>query len=1492
MSLRTKFKMGLFALMAVLTMLAPNHLLVYAGEENVSESGGTQTATGSALMLMTASDTDIASGTSYGMDWVIDAEGTLTITGVCNDSGSTKPTYGWQDYLTDIKKVYLDAAIGTTFYQAFKGAANLTVVEYGENFDPTGLYVYESTSLVDIFGNTGLETIDFSLWDFSGFEDLGNLFGSASYANTKNITFAGCDFSSATDMSSMFYEMDTLESIDISGCTLGTVTTVQNMFSECTGLKEVKADGLVGSSVKKTIGMFRDCSSLESISMEDWDTSGVTDMDFMFHNCASLQSLDLSDWDTDSVTSMNLLFTGCSGLTDLNVSGWNMAGITQLGQNSGYASTSYGMFEGCSSLQALDLSGWDVSNVTTMYRMCAECASLETIDMSGWNTASLENMYEVFDGCAALREIDISGFDTSNVTTMRGLFSGCANLTEVTIGTIDISSVTSMGYLFSNCTSLETVDLSGLDTSNVEDMYGMFTGCTGLKYLDISNFDMSNVAANDRTAMFYDCSALDVLLLPAGDSSYPAQKYSKFSFTNSYPNRIYMPALSKSQFHYGADGSDARYALYNDDTMTICSDGYEEGLYSRVHRVYITGNYMDEAGNVIHSIEPQTVFQQVLCEADNTYNRDIAISNIDLSGYDFNYENEDYKWTFTGELTVLPEGADYATYNNEADTAAENIHRVTDEYSYVYALKFERTSNEPEFTGIAKGECEGLEWWIDEAGVLHIIGTGSTDNDASYTTWGWYPYREQIVGVEADCIMPTDSEGFFYSLANAEYFNFGSNFSTAKTKSIYQMFKQCSGMAELDVSGWNTASVNTMAEAFSGCSSLESITGIEAWDVSGVTIMAGMFQNSGVTALDLSGWTTTSINNISHMFSGSALESLDVTGWDTSKVTTLKSTFYDCTKLVTITGLDGWDVSEVGTFNHTFYNCPVLTTVGDISGWNTAKVTIMDNMFSSCESLIFPDLLAWDVSAVTSMRYMFEDCYKLTGFDLTSWNPAELKDATYMFKGCAGLIECTMAGVDYPVLTTMHGMFDGCSSLTSVNMRGMQSPEVTTMNSMFLDCEGLQSIDMIGVATPKVISTDSMFDGCKALSSIAVENGIFGNVTDTEYMFRDCQNYTFAEAGQMDFSKVTDARNMFERCYKLTEETIETLNFSSVTDAYYMFAECTGLNDTLTLALPSVTNAGYLFYGCENLDVLDISSFGTSVDLSRMLGGCNSLSRVRFSDSGTTNSGAWNITDSDVYFAEYEDDTMTAISLNTDGMTLSGWYARLHEKYVFGNYCDAEGNVVHSIAPVSFYQQVLSRDSSLNREIPLTTELFGEDFNEADYSYPNEIYSWVFTGMLTAKPEGTDYEAYDNSGDSVVATVQRVAVDSTEDYLYAMKFERTTLQITPEYVVILPAAVELVIDENDNSRMKAEFSYSVNYKLEDGATITIRVPESFTMTNGVGESLAVYSDKQSSEWTTATDSVVTETDGTYTGSDCIVFSAATKAGEWTGNLMVQIEVDE
>ena len=106
-------KISFVMLVLCLVLLHNRAIDVTFAEEEINQtqaaSGSAltmQTATGSALGVAVISEesTDIASGTSYGMDWVIDAEGTLTITGVCDEIGSTRPEYGWQDYLEEIKK--------------------------------------------------------------------------------------------------------------------------------------------------------------------------------------------------------------------------------------------------------------------------------------------------------------------------------------------------------------------------------------------------------------------------------------------------------------------------------------------------------------------------------------------------------------------------------------------------------------------------------------------------------------------------------------------------------------------------------------------------------------------------------------------------------------------------------------------------------------------------------------------------------------------------------------------------------------------------------------------------------------------------------------------------------------------------------------------------------------------------------------------------------------------------------------------------------------------------------------------------------------------------------------------------------------------------------------------------------------------------------------------------------------------------------------------
>ena len=66
-------------------------------------------------------------------------------------------------------------------------------------------------------------------------------------------------------------------------------------------------------------------------------------------------------------------------------------------------------------------------------------------------------------------------------------------------------------------------------------------------------------------------------------------------------------------------------------------------------------------------------------------------------------------------------------------------------------------------------------------------------------------------------------------------------------------------------------------------------SGIELWDVSNVTDMSSMFENSSFN-LDISSWDVSNVENMSSMFSESSFNQ-DISSWDVSNVTDMSSMF-------------------------------------------------------------------------------------------------------------------------------------------------------------------------------------------------------------------------------------------------------------------------------------------------------------------------------------------------------------------------------------------------------------------------------------------------------------------------------------------------------------------------------------------------------------------------------------------------------------------------
>ena len=146
--------------------------------------------------------------------------------------------------------------------------------------------------------------------------------------------------------------------------------------------------------------------------------------------------------------------------------------------------------------------------------------------------------------------------------------------------------------------------------------------------------------------------------------------------------------------------------------------------------------------------------------------------------------------------------------------------------------------------------------------------------------------------------------------------------------------------------------------------------------------MASMFRDcSGLTSLDLTGFDTSAVTDMAAMFSQcNKLTSLDLSGFDASAVTSMDGMFYRCFRLTSI-NLTGFNSSVVTNMGLMFCNCESLISL-DLSSFYTSSVENISSMFNDCRNLTSLDLSGFDTSAVTNMAAMFYNCKSLISLTL------------------------------------------------------------------------------------------------------------------------------------------------------------------------------------------------------------------------------------------------------------------------------------------------------------------------------------------------------------------------------------------------------------------------------------------------------------------------------------------------------------------------------
>ena len=119
-------------------------------------------------------------------------------------------------------------------------------------------------------------------------------------------------------------------------------------------------------------------------------------------------------------------------------------------------------------------------------------------------------------------------------------------------------------------------------------------------------------------------------------------------------------------------------------------------------------------------------------------------------------------------------------------------------------------------------------------------------------------------------------------------------------------------MEVVDISGWDTSNVITMACMFNRCKKLKKIIGIENLDVSKLEDANSMF------------------------YMCENLVELDLTNWNPKLLQKTRYMFDDCSNLKIIKNIENWQLPNIKDVSYMFYYCAKLDV--DLSNWDLTNI--------------------------------------------------------------------------------------------------------------------------------------------------------------------------------------------------------------------------------------------------------------------------------------------------------------------------------------------------------------------------------------------------------------------------------------------------------------------------------------------------------------------------------------------------------------------------
>ncbi|MBE5881851.1 MAG: BspA family leucine-rich repeat surface protein [Lachnospiraceae bacterium] len=191
-----------------------------------------------------------------------------------------------------------------------------------------GNYIVAGKECTDLYGPHWIQhysEIKSAKVSVTGITDMGRMF--AYCEKLTSVDFSGSDTSQLWITKSMFQDCCSLKSLNLSDFNTSQVVSMWSMFEGCSGLVSLDLSSFETGQLRQALRMFAGCTNLTDLDLSSFDMSQVTNVSNMFEKCSNLVTLkspyninidvQLPDiegqiWFDDKVNACNTLKKGLS----------------------------------------------------------------------------------------------------------------------------------------------------------------------------------------------------------------------------------------------------------------------------------------------------------------------------------------------------------------------------------------------------------------------------------------------------------------------------------------------------------------------------------------------------------------------------------------------------------------------------------------------------------------------------------------------------------------------------------------------------------------------------------------------------------------------------------------------------------------------------------------------------------------------------------------------------------------------------------------------------------------------------------------------------------------------------------------------------------------------------------------------------------------------------------------------------------------------------